>query len=137
MKNPALPAAATPVLQAPDADVAEPVDARDLKSLGGNPVRVRVPPSAPTETRGCTFPAGAALLPGLPCPHCVRKMPASLAQSFEYATASGQCANSSLQPPWLPGRFEERLLSHSKNLQQLIPSFLDERFVIAIFRPHH
>ncbi len=33
MKNPALPAAATPVLQAPDADVAEPIDARDLKSL--------------------------------------------------------------------------------------------------------
>src|SRR6266566_7943185 len=29
------------------ADVAEPVDARDLKSLGGNPVRVQLPPSAP------------------------------------------------------------------------------------------
>jgi hypothetical protein len=34
----------------------ETVDARDLKSLGGNPVRVQVPPSAPTAERrnlGC------------------------------------------------------------------------------------
>ena len=30
-----------------DADVAELVDARDLKSLDGNVVRVRVPPPAP------------------------------------------------------------------------------------------
>jgi hypothetical protein len=29
------------------ADVAEPVDATDLKSVGGNLVRVRFPPSAP------------------------------------------------------------------------------------------
>ena len=34
-----------------DADVAELVDARDLKSLDGNVVRVRVPPPAPEETR--------------------------------------------------------------------------------------
>jgi hypothetical protein len=32
-----------------DADVAEQVDARDLKSLDGNVVRVRVPPPAPTR----------------------------------------------------------------------------------------
>jgi hypothetical protein len=35
------------MLEASHADVAEPVDARDLKSLGGNPVRVQLPPSAP------------------------------------------------------------------------------------------
>src|SRR5215831_5601334 len=32
-----------------NADVAEPVDATDLKSVGGNLVRVRVPPSAPLK----------------------------------------------------------------------------------------
>ncbi len=32
------------------ARVVEPVDTRDLKSLGGNPVRVRIPPRASGET---------------------------------------------------------------------------------------
>ena len=35
-----------------EADVAELVDARDLKSLDGNVVRVRVPPPAPTMIGG-------------------------------------------------------------------------------------
>ena len=34
-----------------DADVAELVDARDLKSLDGNVVRVRVPPPAPSRSK--------------------------------------------------------------------------------------
>ena len=34
-----------------DADVAELVDARDLKSLDGNIVRVRVPPPAPPKIK--------------------------------------------------------------------------------------
>jgi hypothetical protein len=34
------------------ADVAELVDARDLKSLDGNVVWVRVPPPAPIQARG-------------------------------------------------------------------------------------
>jgi hypothetical protein len=33
------------------ADVAELVDARDLKSLDGNVVRVRVPPPAPSRSK--------------------------------------------------------------------------------------
>ena len=37
------------VLQGRRADVAELVDARDLKSLDGNVVRVRFPPSAPVN----------------------------------------------------------------------------------------
>ena len=39
-------------MQTNDADVAELVDARDLKSLDGNVVRVRVPPPAP-DRRSC------------------------------------------------------------------------------------
>jgi hypothetical protein len=35
-----------------EADVAELVDARDLKSLDGNVVRVRVPPPAPLRKIG-------------------------------------------------------------------------------------
>ena len=34
-----------------DADVAKPVDAKDLKSFGVTPVRVRFPPSAPEAER--------------------------------------------------------------------------------------
>jgi hypothetical protein len=47
-----------------EADVAELVDARDLKSLDGNVVRVRVPPPAPLRKIGFDF---AALL-ALACP---------------------------------------------------------------------
>ena len=35
----------------PQADVAKPVDAKDLKSFGREAVRVRPPPSAPTAPR--------------------------------------------------------------------------------------
>jgi hypothetical protein len=52
LKTTALPAGALRMLEAAHADVAEPVDARDLKSLGGNPVRVQIPPSAPQQNRG-------------------------------------------------------------------------------------
>ena len=41
-----LSAPARPVLQGPPRGRGETVDARDLKSLGGDPVRVQVPPSA-------------------------------------------------------------------------------------------
>ena len=46
-----LSAAPHAVLQGPGADVAELVDARDLKSLGSNPVRVRFPAPAPIFAR--------------------------------------------------------------------------------------
>ena len=36
-----------------NADVAEPVDATDLKSVEGDLVRVRVPPSAPIRSMTC------------------------------------------------------------------------------------
>ena len=39
------------MLQRPRADVAELVDARDLKSLGSNPVRVRFPAPAPNYSQ--------------------------------------------------------------------------------------
>ena len=39
-------------MQINDADVAELVDARDLKSLDGNVVWVRVPPPAPRFAKG-------------------------------------------------------------------------------------
>src|SRR5262249_40717247 len=39
------------VLQGPHADVAELVDARDLKSFDGTVVRVRFPPSAPPHNQ--------------------------------------------------------------------------------------
>jgi hypothetical protein len=42
-------------MQINNADVAELVDARDLKSLDGNVVRVRVPPPAPRNSS----PAGS------------------------------------------------------------------------------
>jgi hypothetical protein len=48
------------------ADVAELVDARDLKSLDGNVVRVRVPPPAPTFERGITGQTPSAFGQTLP-----------------------------------------------------------------------
>jgi hypothetical protein len=55
-----------------EADVAELVDARDLKSLDGNVVRVRVPPPAPIKsaTSRTAGPNGNSLRPM--CPQCVR-----------------------------------------------------------------
>jgi hypothetical protein len=44
-----------------DADVAELVDARDLKSLDGNVVRVRVPPPAPSRSKWYRRGDGPAL----------------------------------------------------------------------------
>ena len=49
-------------LKPESADVVKPVDTRDLKSLGRNAVRVRVPPSAPERMRPIGFdlaPSGA------------------------------------------------------------------------------
>jgi hypothetical protein len=43
------------------ADVAELVDARDLKSLDGNVVRVRVPPPAPAKPAPLEFSNRAVL----------------------------------------------------------------------------
>jgi hypothetical protein len=43
------------------ADVAELVDARDLKSLDGNVVRVRVPPPAPAKPTPLEFSNRAVL----------------------------------------------------------------------------
>jgi hypothetical protein len=56
------------------ADVAELVDARDLKSLDGNVVWVRVPPPAPSKIRHIlNFRNRAAKATGKPCPQYVRK----------------------------------------------------------------
>ena len=59
-----------------NADVAEPVDATDLKSVEGNLVRVRVPPSAPLKINGLGSleerASGGRLAT---CPHYVRGSP--------------------------------------------------------------
>src|SRR6478609_6831740 len=60
----------------PNADVAELVDARDLKSLDGNVVWVRVPPPAPAFARGTSE--------GGPCVRELRLEPAE-AQPLQFA----------------------------------------------------
>ena len=58
------------------ADVAELVDARDLKSLDGNVVWVRVPPPAPSKIKDLLYnqDLGTRFASSL-CPLCVRNCP--------------------------------------------------------------
>src|SRR3954451_24577428 len=66
-----------------NADVSELVDARDLKSLDGNVVWVRVPPPAPPDRPHAVVPH-----PSTPCPQSAQSAPPPPSPSTRLSTAN-------------------------------------------------